>query len=602
MLIVVLFFENNNTFAQCPGCALNTSCIITPAYPTTCPYDTLPSGLAGQVYDNDITFYMPEIFEVTSPITQNVHLDELVINNVAGLPSGLNWQTNSTNNTYHPSAGNEHGCAKVCGTPLFPGVYNVTIFFQVTVTPQSIGSVTTQNESSTMVLIINQNPTGNSAFTISSAQGCSPHSTNFNPVVTSGGSPLYTYSWDFGNGNTSTLENPPSQTYSNTGTYIISQTTNVLAFTLTNVTFDVGSNTNWCGDVDEPNIFGCTGSPDLVFELRDNTSTIVYTSSEVSNSMTGSWNYLNLQLQNQTYTMQFWDIDAVSANDDLGIFTVTPNAVGTFSFSGGGVTGTYTIGTQIINTLTDTDSVTVFPVPSVLSITSTPNDSICYDQTITLTVPNNGYNYQWYNDTTLLYNAIDTFLILNNASGNYWINATNQYGCSSSSQPVSINFIEEPPKPNFGIAGNTMTCFLTDVSFQWYENSVLIPGATNNTYTATTSDYYSLVATNSFGCFNTSNIVFVTVNGINETVLVNNVSIFPNPNKGEFVITFDMIAVADVHITITDLVGKIIYQKNEGEYNGKFERFINLSDLNKGMYLFNLQVGAQQINKRFVIQ
>ena len=753
LLIVVLFFENN-TFAQCPGCALNTSCIVTPAYPSTCPLDTLPSGMAGQVYDNDITFYMPEIFEVTSPITQNVHLDELVINNVTGLPTGLNWQTNSTDNTYHPSAGNEHGCAKVCGTPLFPGVYNVTIFFQVTVTPQSVGSVTTENESSTMVMIVSQNPSGNSAFTISNPQGCAPLITDFNPVVTSGGSPLYTYSWDFGNGNTSISENPSTQTYTNAGTYIISQTTNMLAYRLTDVTFDVGSNTNWCGDVDEPDIFGCSGSPDFVFELRDSsTSSIIYTSSEVSNSMTGSWNNINLQLQNQTYTIQFWDIDAVSANDNLGIFTITPTATGTFNFSGGGVSGTYIIDTEIINSLSDTDSVTVFPVPTVLSITATPNDSICFDQTITLTVPNNGYNYQWYNDTTLLYNAIDTFLILNNASGSYWVNATNQYGCSSVSQPVNINFIENPYKPTFGISANTLTCYLTDVTFQWYQNGILINGATNNSYTITVSDYYSLVVTNSFGCYNNSDTVFVTafpvppvltitsapndsacsdqtitltvsggyyyqwyndtsllnnaidsfitlnntsgdywvnasnqygcssesqhiiinfienppkpifgivsntltcyltdvtfqwyqngilINGatnnsytitvsdyyslvvensfgcmsfsdtvfvtfgaISENLFVNNFSIFPNPNNGEFAISFNMIAMAEINITVLDITGRIVFQKNEGEFNGKFERLINLSDLNKGMYLFNLQVGTQQINKRFVIQ
>ena len=602
LLIVVLFFENN-TFAQCPGCALNTSCIVTPAYPSTCPLDTLPSGMAGQVYDNDITFYMPEIFEVTSPITQNVHLDELVINNVTGLPTGLNWQTNSTDNTYHPSAGNEHGCAKVCGTPLFPGVYNVTIFFQVTVTPQSVGSVTTENESSTMVMIVSQNPSGNSAFTISNPQGCAPLITDFNPVVTSGGSPLYTYSWDFGNGNTSISENPSTQTYTNAGTYIISQTTNMLAYRLTDVTFDVGSNTNWCGDVDEPDIFGCSGSPDFVFELRDSsTSSIIYTSSEVSNSMTGSWNNINLQLQNQTYTIQFWDIDAVSANDNLGIFTITPTATGTFNFSGGGVSGTYIIDTEIINSLSDTDSVTVFSVPTVLAITSTPNDSICFDQTITLTVPNNGYNYQWYNDTTLLYNAIDTFLILNNASGSYWVNATNQYGCSSVSQPVNINFIENPYKPTFGISANTLTCYLTDVIFQWYQNGILINGATNNSYTITVSDYYSLVVENSFGCMSFSDTVFVTFGAISENLFVNNFSIFPNPNNGEFAISFNMIAMAEINITVLDITGRIVFQKNEGEFNGKFERLINLSDLNKGMYLFNLQVGTQQINKRFVIQ
>lgn len=601
LLAFVLFFENN-TFAQCPGCALNTSCIVTPAYPGTCPADTMPNGLVGQPYNQDITFYMPENFQVTSPITQMVHLDELVITNVAGLPNGLNWQTNSTTNTYHPTAGNEHGCAKVCGTPMFPGTFNVTIYFQVTVTPQTLGGVTTQNQSTTMVLIINPNTTGNSAFVISSAQGCEPHSTGFSPMVTSGGSPLYTYSWNFGNGNTSILENPPIQNYVSSGTYIVSQTTNVLAYRLTNVSFNVGSNTNWCGDIEEPSVFGsCTGSPDLIFELHDNTSTIVYTAAEISNSMTGTWSSLNLPVQNGPYSIQFWDTDPTSANDNLGIFTITPTATGIFNFSGGGVSGTYTIGTQIINTLTDTDSVIVYPAPPAVTLNYSPNDSVCSNQAITLSVPG-GYNYQWYNDTTLLFNAVDSFLIVNNVDGNYWVKITNQYGCEYSTLQKSIHFIQIPPKPNFWITGNTLNNALTGVTLQWYQNGVLIPGATNNTYTATTSNYYSLIATNSFGCINTSDTVFVTVSGINEHLILNDVSIFPNPNKGTFTISFDMIASADVTITITDLLGNIVYQKIEGEYTGKYDRFINLSDLGKGMYLFNLQAGKQQVNKRFVIQ
>jgi hypothetical protein len=92
------------------------------------------------------------------------------------------------------------------------------------------------------------------------------------------------------------------------------------------------------------------------------------------------------------------------------------------------------------------------------------------------------------------------------------------------------------------------------------------------------------------------------VSGINELVLLNDVSIFPNPNKGEFHITFDMITSADVTITITDLLGNIVYQRKEGEYSGKYNQSLNLSDLSKGMYLFNLQAGKQMVNKRFVIQ
>jgi len=599
MILIALLFVSSNMYAQCPGCVVNTSCVISPAYPTTCPYDTLPSGVTGNPYDNDITFYMPEIFEVTSPITQNVHLDELKITNVTGLPSGLNWQTNSTDNTYHPSAGNEHGCAKVCGTPMFPGVYTVIIYFQVTVTPQTMGSVTVQNESTTMTLIINQNPSGNSAFTIAQPQGCAPHTTSFGSAVSSGGSPLYQYSWDFGNGQTSNVETPPAQTYTNAGSYLITQTTNMLAYTLTDVTFDVGSNTNWCGDIDEPNIFGCTGSPDLVFELRDNTSTIVYTSSEVSNSTTGAWNGLGMQIQNSTYTMQFWDIDAVSANDDLGIFTFTPTSTGTFSFSGGGASGTYTIGTTIINSISASDSVTVFPTPQIPNISFFPNDSVCDGDSIILSVLGS-YNFQWYNDTNIIYNAIDSLLIVK-SNGNYWVSETNQFGCSVNSNVLNVNVIENPPKPNFGITGSTLTCLLTGVNFQWYQNGNLIPGATNNSYTADTSSYYSLVVTNSFGCYNTSDSVFITV-GINENDFSSEIKVYPNPSNGKISVIINNNKTVDLTFSLSDITGRELYSSNEQKSQNVFTKQFDFNNFGKGMFILNIKSEDKQFNKRIVIE
>jgi hypothetical protein len=593
----------NKVYAQCPGCVVNTSCVITPAFPGTCPADTMPDGYVGQAYNEDITFYMPSVFQVTSPVTQNVTLNSLQILNVSGLPAGMAWQTNSPNNTYNPSPGNEHGCARVCGTPQFPGTYSVIVYFQVTVTPHSIGGVTTQNESTTMVLTIHPNPSGNSAFITANPQGCAPHSTSFSPVVASNGNPLYTYSWDFGNSNTSTLENPPVQNYPNPGSYVVTQTTNVLAYKLTNVTFNVGSNTNWCGDVEEPSFFGnCTGSPDLVFELRDNSSVIVHTSNEISNSMTATWSNLNILLQNGPYTIQFWDIDAVSQNDNLGIFTINPTATGTFNFSGGGVTGTYTIGTQVINSVTDTDTVVVYAMPPVLPITALPNDSVCENTAITLSVPG-GYVYQWYQDTTLLFNAVDSFLTVLNNSGSYWVKVSNQFGCVTNTQQFNVVFVENPPKPTFWIVGNTINTNLTGFNLQWYQDNNPIPGATGMTITATTSANYYLVATNAFGCTNSSDTVFVTVvNGIADNIPVQNINVFPNPNNGTFTLTFDMISQANVLLQISDLLGKTVYEERLGNYNGTYNRQLNLSELNKGVYLLSIQVGDERINKRIILQ
>lgn len=602
-LAAASYFVMQNANAQCPGCVINTNCVVTPAFPATCPADSMPEGYVAQPYSEDITFYMPEYFQVTSPVTQMVHLDELKILNVSGLPAGLSWQTNSANNTYHPSAGNEHGCARVCGTPQFPGTYTVIVYFQVTVTPQSIGGVTTQNESTTIILKINPNPSGNSAFTIANPQGCAPHSTSFSPVIASNGNPLYTYTWDFGNGNTSTAENPPIQNYPNPGNYVVTQTTNVLQYQLTNVSFNVGSNTNWCGDVEEPSFLGnCTGSPDLVFELRDNSSVIVHTSNEISNSMTATWSNLNIPLPNAPYTIQFWDIDAISQNDNLGIFTINPTATGTFNFSGGGVSGTFTIGTSIINSVTDSDTVVVYSVPPVLPISALPNDSVCENQSITLSVPG-GYIYQWFKDTTALFNATDSFIVVTNNSGNYWVKVSNQYGCITNSNTFNITFVENPPKPTFWIIGNTLNTNMNGFGLQWYYNGNAINGATGLTHTATNSGNYHIIATNSFGCTTSSDTVFITVvNGIAEGLPIQDVSIYPNPNNGMFNLAFELMTEANVNIMVADMLGKVVYEENIGNYSGSYNKQLDLTHLQKGIYLVNLQVGNERINKRIIIQ
>lgn len=58
----------------------------------------------------------------------------------------------------------------------------------------------------------------NATFSVDSPQGCTPHLVNFAPQVTSN-SPVVSYQWNFGNGNTSTLQNP-STIYTTTGLYV----------------------------------------------------------------------------------------------------------------------------------------------------------------------------------------------------------------------------------------------------------------------------------------------------------------------------------------------------------------------------------------------
>lgn len=575
--------------AQCPGCVINSACLVSPAYPAMCPDDTLPSGVAGLYYDEDITFYMPEYFQVTSPITQMVHLDELKIMSVVGLPMGLSWQTNSVNNTYNPSPGNEHGCAKVCGTPVVPGIYTITIFFQVTVTPQSLGGQTTQNESTTLVLIIQPNPSGNNAFIISNPVGCVPLTTTFSPVVSSGGSPLYSYTWDFGNNQTSNVENPAPVTYNMPGTYLVSNTTTISEYVLTAVTFNVGSNTNWCGDIEEPSLFGnCTGSPDLVFELIDASSNVVYTSNEISNSNTASWSGLSIPLQNGPYTLQFWDIDNISINDNLGIFPLNFTTTGTYTFSGGGASGTFTIATQVVNIITDSDSVVVYPVPVVAPLSVFPNDSVCENDSVLLWI-SGGYTYQWYADTIALFNASDSSLYVHQ-SGNYFVQVINNYGCTVISDTMQVIFVPNPPTPTFWLMGNTLNTNLSGYDLQWYFNGVPITGATGNSLPVTTAGYYHLVATDSFGCAASSDTIYFSPSSVNSSLSSEfSINIYPNPASDRVTLEGYLPAATLAVITLHDMLGHQVRETVVSAKNNILSISLDITMLERGLYWISVR-------------
>src|ERR1035437_911850 len=80
--------------------------------------------------------------------------------------------------------------------------------------------------------------------------------------------------------------------------------------------------------------------------------------------------------------------------------------------------------------------------------------------------------------------------------------STNSAGSSTVvSHTVTVN--ASPAVPTITLAGDTLTSSSTTGN-QWFLNGVLISGATNQTYVATSNGAYTVVVTNSFGCSSTS--------------------------------------------------------------------------------------------------
>lgn len=81
---------------------------------------------------------------------------------------------------------------------------------------------------------------------------------------------------------------------------------------------------------------------------------------------------------------------------------------------------------------------------------------------------------------------------------------------------------------------------------------------------------------------------------------IENLSIYPNPNDGEFTIGFNPKSGDDINIEIYDIRGRSIYTKKFNTVS-RFEEVIRLNDAQSGVYLLRILDGPQSITKRIII-
>lgn len=576
--------------AQCPGCVMNTGCSSSPAYPTICP-DTLPDGMAGQPYSEDVSFWMPTYFDDPGSGLA-LTLNQLTVVDMVGLPFGLNWQTNAAaNNTYYPSSNppaTEYGCAKICGTPAFTGTYYATVYIHVEV-GTAIGDQSS-DDSFVIPITINPDTTGNPSFSIINSQGCGAVTASFQTNLPSNGQNGFSYEWDFGNGLNSSLENPPPQTYNLPGIYTVTCSTIVdtLDFNyLTNVTVLGGS----CDDYP-------FSSPDFYIIIYDQSSALIYQTTYVlDQNPPVSFVIPNLQLTNQNYTIETWDDDGGLAGDDdlCSGFIINGLSQGTSLWNG--QDGISYITTHPFYTYVDTGYITVYPAPPVPTISFIPDDSVCDGDTIILSTIT-GYNYQWNNDTVILPGG-NSQSIQVTQSGQYWVMITDTNGCTASSPVQSIVINPMPPKPFLWKTNDTLHT-LAGYTLQWYFNGDPIPGANAQFYVISATGYYSLTSTLN-GCTSQSDSAYFvyTGSGISENSFGNEITVMPNPFNDKLYVNSSLAGLAEMHFSVYDVLGNCILSGSIFS-EGRTQEIIDFSGVSPGVYILNLIVPDRKTIRRLV--
>jgi hypothetical protein len=136
---------------------------------------------------------------------------------------------------------------------------------------------------------------------------------------------------------------------------------------------------------------------------------------------------------------------------------------------------------------------------------------------------------------------------------------------------------------------------------QWYKEGTVIPGATGQTYTATQSGWYwAVVSVN--GCMSdTSNHEYILMTGIAQHHATS-FTIYPNPNDGQFNVSFEANAATSYTISIFNNLGVKIYEEANIEGNGSFVKAIDLRPVPDGIYNVVLRNDSDQSVKKIIIK
>lgn len=225
-------------------------------------------------------------------------------------------------------------------------------------------------------------------------------------------------------------------------------------------------------------------------------------------------------------------------------------------------------------------------------VTLSKNDTICQGQSILLT-GTSGNTYSWF-PTMQTSSVISTSI-----TGSHCVTVTDAFGCTLSSDTIDIFVAPVPAAPVITLSNDTLFSSYATGN-QWYSSGVLIPGATDSIYVLPVFGLtITLTQTDSLtGCFSTS-ASFVGINEAGANGIA--YSVFPNPSHGLVNLILQSDFAGDVAIEVTDVTGRIVYEKNYGSFTGRQERSIDLSVFEKGVYLISIKNKKGTASKKLVL-
>jgi PKD repeat protein len=221
----------------------------------------------------------------------------------------------------------------------------------------------------------------------------------------------------------------------------------------------------------------------------------------------------------------------------------------------------------------------------------------------------NATSYQWYfpggnpsistdvNPTGICYavpGSYDVTLICINANGSDSLTLQNY-----------ITVFPNPAPQGISQNGDTLFAYAGSLSYQWYYNGNIIPGATNYYCIGSGSGNYNVVTTDTNGC-QVEAVIYDVVAATHEMVSISNLKTFVYPNPFFSSTTIHLTAnesASNVKLEIFNLSVQRIEVLFDGKLNPGESKDVELNGnkMTEGIYFYRITSGGEVMNGRLVL-
>ncbi len=150
-----------------------------------------------------------------------------------------------------------------------------------------------------------------------------------------------------------------------------------------------------------------------------------------------------------------------------------------------------------------------------------------------------------------------------------------------------------PSKPVISLVGtDSLKCSVSGSSYQWFLNGSLLPDFMQTIFAPQYGKYKVIVIAN--GCQSDTSVEYsYSEIGIDESLIKQDIVICPNPNNGTFKLKVLNINGEPIRLTIIDLLGRTIVEK---ELSGKQSNEpISVNNIENGIYFTRIKIGKNFI-------